>query len=71
MTAIRVGVKILQFLFGFQLPLTVKPKRYKNKPKSVLENETRKILWDFEIPTDYLILVRIPDLLIIKTKIPI
>ena len=25
LTAIRVGVKILQFLFGFQLPLTHKP----------------------------------------------
>ena len=25
LTAIRVGVKILQFLFGLQLPLTRKP----------------------------------------------
>ena len=23
------------------------------KPESVLENETHKILWDFEIQTDY------------------
>ena len=33
-----------------------------NNPKSVLDNEAHKILWDFEIQTDYRILFRRPDL---------
>ena len=32
-----------------------------NNPESVLENETHKILWDFEIQTDHLISARRPD----------
>ena len=32
------------------------------KPESVLENEMRKIPWDFETQTDHLILARKPDL---------
>ena len=32
-----------------------------HQPESVLENETQKILWDFEIQTDHLIPVRRPD----------
>ena len=31
-------------------------------PESVLENETHKILWDFEIHADHLISARQPDL---------
>ena len=39
------------------------------KPKSVLENETHKILWDFEIKTDNLIPARRTNLeLINKTE---
>ena len=42
---------------------------YKKKPESVLENETHKIIWDFKIEMDYLILIRRPDgVIIIKTK---
>ena len=42
-----------------------------HKPESVLENETHKILWDFEIQTDHLIPARRPDQEIIyKKKIP-
>ena len=33
-----------------------------HKPESVLQNETYKILWDFEIETDHRISVRRPDL---------
>ena len=33
-----------------------------------LENETYKIIWDFEIQTDHLISVRRPDLIIMKKK---
>ena len=36
--------------------------------KSVLENETHKILWDFEIETDHLIPARRPDLMIINKR---
>ena len=39
-----------------------------HKPKPVLENETHKILWDFKIETDHLILARRPDLVIVKKK---
>ena len=38
------------------------------KLESILENETHKILWDFEIQTDYLNLARRLDLLAIKKK---
>ena len=32
-----------------------------HKPESVLENETLKILWDFEKQTDHLIQTRRPN----------
>ena len=35
---------------------------------SVLENETYKLLWDFNIQTDHLISARRPDLMIINQK---
>ena len=35
---------------------------------SVLENETHKLLWDFDIQTGHLISARRPDLLIISKK---
>ena len=38
-----------------------------HKTESVLENETHKSLWDFEIKADDLISARQPDL-VIKTK---
>ena len=38
------------------------------KPESILENETHKALWDFEIQTDYLISARRLDLMIVKKK---
>ena len=34
----------------------------------VLENDMHKLLWDFSIQTDHLILARRPDLIIIKKK---
>ena len=39
-----------------------------HNPESVLENETYKILWDFEILTDHLISARQPELVIINNK---
>ena len=43
-------------------------KWYMHHPECVLENETHKLLWDFEIQTDLLILARPPDLVIINEK---
>ena len=37
-------------------------------PASVLENNTQKLLWDFDIQTDHLIPARRPDLIIINKK---
>ena len=34
----------------------------------VLENDTHKLLWDFDIQTDHLILTQRPDLIIINKK---
>ena len=39
-----------------------------HNPESVLENETPKILWDFEIQMDHLISARRLDLVIVKKK---
>ena len=36
--------------------------------ESVLENETHKFRWDFEIKTDHQISARRPDLIIINKK---
>ena len=36
--------------------------------ESVLENETHKFHWDFEIQTDHLISARRPDLVIVTKK---
>ena len=39
-----------------------------HNPAPVLENDTHKLLWDFNIQTDQLILARRPDLIIINKK---
>ena len=39
-----------------------------HKPAPVLENDTHKLQWDFDIHTDYLILARRPVLEIINKK---
>ena len=39
-----------------------------HNPESVLENETHKLLWDFEIYSAHLILGRKPDLIIINKE---
>ena len=43
-------------------------KWYMYNPESVLENETHKLLWDFEIQMDHLISDRRPDLIIINKE---
>ena len=39
-----------------------------HKAASVLENETIKLLWDFDIQTDHLISARRPDFILIKIR---
>ena len=41
-------------------------KSYMPNPESVLENETHKLLWNFEIQTDHLISAGQPDLVIVN-----
>ena len=43
-------------------------KWYMHNPAPVLENDTHKLLWDFNIQTDQLILARRPNLIIINKK---
>ena len=37
-------------------------------PAPILENDTHKLLWDFDVQTDPLIAARRPDLMIINIK---
>ena len=39
-----------------------------HNPSPVLENDSHKLLWDFNIQTDHLFPARRPDLIIIKKK---
>ena len=43
-------------------------KWYMHNPAAVLENNTQKLLWDFDIHTDHLISARRSDLIIINKK---
>ena len=43
-------------------------KWYMHNPAPVLENDSHKLLWDFKIQTNHLILARSPDLIIINKK---
>ena len=43
-------------------------KWYMHNPAPVLENDTHKLLWNFEIHTDHLISARRPNLIIINKK---
>ena len=43
-------------------------KWYMHNPAPVLENNTHKLLWEFNIQTDHLIPARRPDLIIINNK---
>ena len=41
---------------------------YMHNPAPILENNSHKLLWDFNIQTDHLIPARRPDLIIINKK---
>ena len=51
-----------------QLKFENTTKWHMHKPESAQENETHRILWDFQIQTDHLILAKRPDVVIINTK---
>ena len=57
-------------IISFFLKFDHTTKQYMQKPESVLENETHKILWDFDIQTDHLNLPRRQDLVLIKKQPP-
>ncbi len=42
--------------------------KFTSNPEPVLENDTHKLLWDFDIHTNHLISARRPDILIINKK---
>ena len=54
----------LEICWKFQFDHT--NKWYMHNPSSVLENDTHKLLWDFNIQIDHLIPTRRPDLIIKK-----
>ena len=39
-----------------------------HNPAPILENDTHKLLWNFDLHTDHLISARRPDLIIINIK---
>ena len=43
-------------------------KWYMHNTAPVLENDTHKLLWDFDVLTDHLISARRPDLIIVNKK---
>ena len=51
-----------------KLKFDVTNKWYMYNPAAVLENDTHKLLWDFDIHTDHLISAKRPDLIKINKK---
>ena len=60
--------KVIHWKLSMKFKFDKTTKRYMHKPESVLENEMHKILRDFEIQSDHLILTRRPDLVIVNKK---
>ena len=44
-------------------------KCYLNDPECLLENETHKLLWDFDIQTDHFVSIKRSDIVIISKKV--
>ena len=60
--------KVIHWEMCKQLKFDHTNKWYMHSPASVLENNTHKLLWDFDIHTDHLISARRPDLIILNKK---
>ena len=48
--------------------IIMRKKWYMHNPAPILENDTNKFVWDFDIQTDHLISARRPDTIIMKKK---
>ena len=59
--------KVINWVLCKKLKYDYTNKWYMHNPTSVLENETHKLLWDFDIQTDDLISARRPDLIATTT----
>ena len=60
--------KVIHWKLCKKLKFDPTNKWYMYSPRSVLENDTRKPLWDFDIQTDPLISARRADLIIINKE---
>ena len=60
--------KVIHWELSKKLKFDDTNKWYMHKPESVLENEMHKVLCDFEIQTDHLILARQTDWVIVRKK---
>ena len=60
--------KVIHWGMCKKLKLEHTNKWYMLNPAAVLENDTHKLLWDFEIQADHLISARKLDLIIINNK---
>ena len=60
--------KVIHWEMCKKFKFDYKSKWYMHNPASFQENDTHKLLWDFNIHTDHLISTRRPDVIIIKRK---
>ena len=58
----RLCREVYLLVIGQKLKFDPTTKCYMNKTEFFLENKTHKIIWDFELKTDHLILAGRPDL---------
>ena len=56
--------KLAQVDYKYRHDIEVMPKWYEHHPQAEKENERCKILWDFNIQTDYVIEAGRPDMII-------
>ena len=59
---------VIHWELGKKFKFDHKHKWYMHNPEAVLENDTHKLLWDFDIQKDHLILDKRLDLIIINNK---
>ncbi len=60
--------KVIHWEMGRKFQFDHTNKWYMHNPAPVLENNTHKLLWDFDKHTDHLFPARRPDLIIINKK---
>ena len=63
-----MGVKVIYWELCKGQKFDHADKWYMHKPESVLENETHKVLWDFEIQMDHPVTTRRQDIVLINKK---